>query len=210
MNTDMYGGKTAPGNTQNGRRRRGSLWKRPAWVTALILLIPALGNHFVDGWNWSLRGFVVAGIFLFGTSLTYELVTRKADTIAHRAAVGIALAAALLLIWMNAVWMSDSPEIVGNENPVNAMYFGVPIVGIVGAAIARLRPNGMARALFAVALAQALVTVIVLIVWLPQITSWSPPVVRMFGLNALFAMLFVGSALLFQKAARGEPAPGAV
>ena len=68
MNTKMYGGKTAAGNTQNGPRRRGSLWKRPAWITALILLIPVLGNHFVDGWNWDLGGFVVVGIFLFGTS----------------------------------------------------------------------------------------------------------------------------------------------
>ncbi|MBK7598198.1 MAG: hypothetical protein IPJ07_06580 [Acidobacteria bacterium] len=84
------------------------------------------------------------------------------------------------------------------------------IVGIAGAAIARLRPNGMARALFAMAIAQTLVIVIVLIIWLPQITSWAPPVVRMFGLNAFFALLFVGSELLFQKAARGEPAPGAV
>ena len=209
MNTNMYGGTTAAGNTQNGPRRRGSLWKRPAWITALILLIPVLGNHFVDGWNWDLGGFVVVGIFLFGTSLTYGLVTRKADTIAHRAAVGIALAAALLLVWMNAVWLSDAHEIVGNDNPANAMFFGVPIVGIAGAAIARLRPNGMARTLFAMALAQALVTVIVLIIWLPQITSWLPAEVRMFGLNASFAMLFVGSALLFQKAARGESAPGA-
>ena len=88
--------------------------------------------------------------------------------------------------------MSDASEIAGKDNPANAMYFGVPIVGIVGAAIARLRPNGMARALFAMAIAQALVTVIVLIIWLPQITSWAPPVVRMFGLNVFFALLFVG------------------
>jgi hypothetical protein len=206
MNTNlMYGGETAAGNTQNSPRQRGSLWKRPAWITALVLLIPGLGNRFVDGWNWNFGGFVVAGVFLFGTCLTYELVSRKADTIAYRVAVGVALAAALLLVWMNAVWMSDAVEIVGNENPANAMYFGVPIVGIVGAAIARLRPNGMARALFAMALAQALVTGIVLVLWLPQITSWAPAAVRMFGLNAAFALLFVGSALLFQRAARAEP-----
>ena len=150
----MRGGKTMPGNTANGDGRRRSLWKRPAWITALILLIPFLGNHFVDGWNWPLRAFILVGTLLFGTGLTYELLTRKAVTIAHRAAVGVALATALLLVWMNAVWMSDSIEIVGNENPVNALYFGVPIVGIVGAAIARLRPNGLARALFAMALAQ--------------------------------------------------------
>ncbi len=107
MNTKMHGGKTVAGNTQNGRLRRGSLWKGPAWITALILLIPLLGNHFVDGWNWALGGFVVAGMFLFGTSLTYELVTRKADTIAHRVAVGIALAAAFLLVWVNFVQAAD-------------------------------------------------------------------------------------------------------
>lgn len=117
MNTDIYGGKTAAGNTQNGHRWRKSLWKRPALITALILLIPLLGNHFVDGWNWGLGAFIVVGIFLFGTGFTYELVTRKADTIGHRAAVGIALATALILVWMNAVWMSDAIEIVGNENP---------------------------------------------------------------------------------------------
>jgi hypothetical protein len=35
------------------------------------------------------------------------------------------------------------------------MYIGVLAVGIIGAIIARLRPRGMARALFATALAQA-------------------------------------------------------
>ena len=83
------------------------------------------------------------------------------------------------------------------------MYFGVPIVGIIGAAIARFQPYGMARSLFATALGQAMVPVIALIIWNPQVTSWAP----VFGLNAFFVMLFIGSALLFRKAARGEPAP---
>ncbi|MEW6744462.1 MAG: hypothetical protein AB1486_17040 [Planctomycetota bacterium] len=38
-------------------------------------------------------------------------------------------------------------------------------VGIIGAIIARFRPQGMARALFATALAQALVAVIAMILW---------------------------------------------
>jgi hypothetical protein len=48
------------------------------------------------------------------------------------------------------------------------------MVGIGGAAIARFRPEGMARALFATALAQALVPVIALMFWNPQVTSWAP------------------------------------
>jgi hypothetical protein len=44
------------------------------------------------------------------------------------------------------------------------MYFWVPIVGLIGAAIARFQPDGMARALFAAALAHALVLAIALMI----------------------------------------------
>ena len=90
---------------------------------------------------------------------------------------------------------------------VAAMYFLVPIVGVIGAAVARLRPNGMARALFVTALAQVLVLAVALIMLLtrnPEVTTWSPPEWRGFGGNAFFGMLFAGSALLFRKAGRVE------
>ena len=47
------------------------------------------------------------------------------------------------------------------------MYFGVLAVGFIGAFIARFQPRGMARALFATAVAQALVPVIALS-WVPR------------------------------------------
>jgi len=194
----MHGRKTVPGRTDDGGGRRRSLWKSPALITALVLLIPLLGNHFVDGWNWDLRGFVLAGTLIFCTGLTFELVTRNVDTIAYRAAVGVALVATFLLIWMNFVQVAD------DVNPAAVMYFAVPIVGIIGAAMARFQPGRMARALFATALAQALVLAIALISRNPQLTSWTSGVSRGFGLNTLFLMLFVGSALLFRTAARGE------
>lgn len=58
----------------------------------------------------------------------------------------------------------------------------------------------MARACYATALAQMLVPVIALIIWPPAVTSWAPGVVKVFGLSAVFAALFVGSALLFRCA----------
>lgn len=206
MTTNMHANKTVAGRTDGGGGRRGSLWKSPALITALILVIPLLGNHFVDGWNWRPGGFVVLGILLFGIGFTYQLVTRNRDAIAYRAAVGIAFAAAFLLTWGNFVQMAD-------VTPAAAMYFGVPIVGIIGAAVARLRPNGMARALFVTALAQVLVLAAALMMLInrnPQVTTWTPPELRGFGGNAFFAMLFAGSALLFRKAGRGESAPSAV
>jgi len=205
MNTHTHGGTTVAGGmgTGGGRRRR-SLWKGPTLITALVLLIPLLGNQFVDGWNWEPRAFVLAGTLLFATGLTYQLVTRNVDTIAYRAAVGIALVAAFVLVWMNFVQAAD------DINPAAMMYLAVPLVGIIGAAMARFQPGGMARALFATALAQALVLAIVLMTRNPQVTAWTAAVLRGFGLNALFVLLFFGSAMLFRIAARGESAPGAV
>jgi hypothetical protein len=169
-----------------------------AIATALILLLPLLAMQFTDAVVWGPADFVVAGILLFGAGLTYELVTRKGGTIAYRAAVGVAVAAALLLVWMNlAVGLIGS-----EENPANLMYGGVLVVGIIGAVIARLQPHGMALALFAMALAQAIVPLIALTIWNPQINSG---VVGVLGVNALFVLLFAGSALLFRHAAR-EPA----
>jgi len=184
-------------------RRRRSLWKGPALITALVLLIPLLGNYFVEGWNGGVGGFVLLGTLVFGIGLTYQLITRNVDAIAYRAAVGVALAASLPLFWMNWVQAAD------DVNPGALMYFWVLIVGIIGVALARFHPIPMSRALFATALAQALVLAIAVIRNL-QATPWAAAVWRGFGGNAFVFILFVGSALLFRRAARGTSAPGTV
>jgi hypothetical protein len=164
-------------------------------ATAFLLLLPLLAMQFTDKVVWGPADFVVAAILLFGAGLTYELVASRAGTIAYRVAVAVAVAAALLLVWMNL-----AVGLIGNEeNPANLMYGGVLAVGIIGAAIARLQPRGMALALFATALTQALVPVVALIIWKPQVTAG---VVGVLGVNALFVTLFAGSALLFRHAAR--------
>ena len=163
-----------------------------ALATAFILLLPLLAE-----WAWDLADFVFAGALIFGTGLTYVLVARKAGNIAYRFAVGVALAAAFLL-----VWVVGAVGIIGTEDDnANLMYVGVLAVGIISAIIARFRPHGMARALFATALAQALVAVIVLIFGLGS--PWSGPG-EILALNGFFVSLFVGSALLFRYAARGQ------
>ena len=126
----------------------------------------------------------------------------KSPAIAYRAAVGLAFVAAFLLVRVTFVQFVD-------VNPAAVMYFGVLIVGIIVATMARFRPEGMARTLFATALAQALVLAIALIIRNPQVAAWTPAVLRGFGLNALFVILLVESALLFRKAAGGESTPHA-
>jgi hypothetical protein len=112
-----------------------------------------------------------------------------------RFACGVASAAALIL-----VWLSLGVGIIGRDgDPANRMYFGVLAVGIVGSLIARFRPRGMARALFATALAQTAVAVIALVAGLGR--PWSGPL-ELSLLNGFFVTLFVGSAWSFNRAAR--------
>jgi hypothetical protein len=177
-----------------------------AWaaVVALILLIPLVAMQFSDEWNWDLFDFVFAGTLLFGAALTYELVATKDGTTAYRAAVGVAVATALVLVWVNA-----AVGIIGDDEFYNLMYFGVLAIGMIGALIARLQPRGMARALFAMAVGQMLVPLIVLAIPSLRGALWEPPgPVGVFVLNAFFATLWIGSAWLFWKAARKRESGG--
>ncbi len=185
------------GNTENGGGRRWSRWRIAAWtVAALILLLPLVAMQFTDEVNWEVADFVIAAALLVGVGVPYELAVRKTGNAAYRAAVGVALAAVFLLIWVNG-----AVGIIGSEdNDANLMYGGVLAVGVIGALIARFRPRGMARALFATALAQAAVATVALI------AGWGSPSsgpLEIVALNGFFVALFVGSALLFREAARG-------
>jgi hypothetical protein len=114
---------------------------------------------------------------------------------AYRSAIGIAVAAAIIL-----VWLSLGVGIIGRDgDPANLMYFGVLTIGIIGAVAARLQPHGMARALYATAFAQAIVAAIALIAGLGR--PWSGPA-EILLLNGFFVASFAGSAWLFRRAAR--------
>jgi hypothetical protein len=169
-----------------------------ALVTAFILMLPLLAMQFTDEVVWNLVDFVVAGVLLFSAGLTYQLLARRTRNPAYRAGVGVAVIAALALVWMNL-----AVGLIGSEdNPANLMYVGVLAVGMIGAFVARFQPRGMARALFAAALAQALVAVIALIGGLGS--PWSGAL-EILALNAFFIALFAGSAWLFRRAAQARP-----
>jgi hypothetical protein len=178
---------------------------RVAIGTGLLLLVPLLGNMFVDGWNWQPFDFVIAGSLVFGTGLAYEWIASKGGTMAYRVAVGIACVTGFVLVFINA-----AVGIIG-DGPVNLLYLGVLAVGFIGALIARFGARGMALALFATAVAQMLVPVIALAIWKaggqdllmnPHSPHgpFHPGIAPVFGLNAVFATLWVVSGLLFRHA----------
>lgn len=174
-------------------------WRKLRWgVAALLLLLPWLATRFTDEVAWDAADFVVFGALLGGACGGYDLAARMRDDFAYRAAVVVALVAAFLL-----AWLSLGVGLIGQDgDPANRMYFGVLAAGLIGAVIARLRPLGMARALLAMALAQAVVTAIALGTGLGR--PWSGPA-ELLLLNGFFVALFVAAAWLFGRAARAHP-----
>jgi len=171
-----------------------------AFATGLLLLIPLTAMQFTSEVNWTISDFIFAGVLFFGTGLMYILVTRilakkTASNIIYRIAVGFALFTGLFLIWVNM-----AVGIVGSEdNPANLMYFGVIAVGVISALIARFKPKGLARTMFLMAIAQAVIATAILALGLYQ----SPPssVIDILGVNGFFVTLFVVAGLLFRYSA---------
>ena len=112
---------------------------------------------------------------------------------AYRFAVGLALTAAFVIVWMNA-----AAGLIGieDDDPANLLYVGVLAIGFIGALLARLQPRGLSRALFATALAQAVVGVIAF-----KLPNTAGPV-QIVILHGVLVALFAGAALLFRYAAR--------
>ena len=172
---------------------------RLALVTAFLLLIPLVAMQFTKEVNWSFFDFVFATMLVFGTGLAYQLVASRATTTAFRLGVGVALAAAFLLIWVNG-----AVGLIGSEdNPANLLYAGVLAVAGLGALLARFRPRGLARAMAAAAVAQVAVPLLALLIWRPWSATADEPwrTAQVVGVTVLFVGLWGGAALLFRWAA---------
>jgi len=66
----------------------------------LILLLPLVAMQFTDEVNWGFMDFMVAGILLSLAAFSFELASNKLANSKARLAAGIAILAALILIWI--------------------------------------------------------------------------------------------------------------
>lgn len=165
-----------------------------AWGGAAALtVLPVLALRGIDPAAWDPPGdFVFLALFAAGTGLAFELAARAPARHAYPAAVAAASAAALLHLWMNL-----AVGIIGSEdNPANAIFYAVPVVAVLGAALARFAAAGMARAMAAAAGAQLLTFAVAAGAGL----GFTGPV------TVFFTALWLASAWLFAKAAQGRPA----
>jgi hypothetical protein len=179
----------------DGGERRGNPWRIAAWgLAALLLLLPLVAMQFDTGVNWTLSDFVFAGVLIGGVGLAFELAVRMTRNIAYRGGVGLALAAAFMIVWANgAVGMIGS-----EDNPFNLLFLAVIAMALIGALAARFRAAGMALAMAAAAIAHGAVAIV---------GMFSDP--RGGILSLAFGGLWLLSAALFRKAARDQASAGA-
>ncbi len=166
-------------------------------VLGVLFLMPVPATLLSAQFNWSAGDFVVWGAMLLGVGLAYEFLAGRADHAAYRWGVGLALAAAFLLIWV-----SLAVGLIGSEdNPANLMYAGVLGVGLLGAIAVRFRPQGMAWVMLIVALAQMVAGGLALVAgWGTEGASWPRDVVV--G-TVFFTAFWLGAAVQFRRAAQG-------
>ena len=168
-----------------------------AWgMIAGLILLPLTAGLATGAvvWNGEDFPFVFLAVLLALAGGLYELSARFASHRAYSAGVGIAGAAAFILLWMNL-----AVGIIGNEDdPLNRLYGAVLAVGVAGVILARFKPGGMARAMAATALAQLLVAVVA---QAAGEFTWV--------LTGFFTALWLLSASLFRQAAQFQTAVGA-
>ena len=172
----------------------GSSARRAALAAGALLLIPAVAMLFNADVHWGPEDFLVAGALLFLAGFAWQLTAVRTGGIAYRVGMAVAILALLVLVWSNL-----AVGVIGAEgNPVNMLYFSVPVVGFLSAVIAEFRPRGMVLAMLAAALTQLLVTLTAFV------TNWGNPwsePVEVILVNGFFIVLFCAAAMLFRRSA---------
>ena len=184
-------GTTAIGNVRRNRLRP-LIWG----MAACLLLLPAVAMQFENsGVNWTASDFIVMGALLAIACGLYELGAWLSGNGIYRAAFGIGVCTGFLTVWVNlAVGM------LGDEGGVaNLMFVVVLLVAASGALVAKLQPLGMARAMFATAIAQLAAAGVGLVMGFDTLEV---------SLTACFALPWLLSGGLFQKAAQETAASG--
>lgn len=197
----IYKGKAMADNAVNTGDRLHNRWRAAAWGGAATLwLLPLVAMQFTREVAWSAFDFILLGVLIGVIGLALEMAVRRSISLAYRLGVGLAAAAAVLLIVVNG-----AVGFLGDENnPANLMFFGVIAIVIAGSLLGRFRSAAMARTMFTAAAAQIVVGAFGLS------AGWASPgndgLYEVVMGTTVFAALWLLSAGLLSKAARDEAA----
>jgi hypothetical protein len=180
----------------NDGRRTGSPWRLVGWGGAVaLLLLPFVAMQFTREVDWTLSDFIVFGVMIGTVGGGFELAVRASGSWAYRGGAAMALAGTFLVIWADG-----AVGIVGDEhNPWNGLFLLSLLFGLAWACVARFRAGGMAPAMLGTAGA-LMVAFAIATIYRPE-EPGVHPLVELAG-TSVFALIFVGSAALFRKAAR--------
>lgn len=180
----------------NGERKRRIPWRLVGWGgAALLLTIPFVAMQLdAPGVLWTASDFIFMGLLFAVVGGLFELAVRLSNDRSYRLAFGLALLGSFLVVWTNL-----AVGIVGSDdNPANLWFFGALLVGLVGAAVVRMRPKGLSWTMIAMAVSLGIAF---------GIAGSAPtdepmvPHAREFIGVSLFAGLFLLAAALFRRAA---------
>lgn len=67
---------------------------------AVILLVPAIALQFTDEVRWAPFDFLAATALLISSGLAFVYLSSRTNDIRHKAAIGVAVATVLFVIWL--------------------------------------------------------------------------------------------------------------
>lgn len=96
---------------QGDKRMKPQNIIRTVLAAELVLFIPLVAMAFsMDGWDWKPFDFVIAGVLLAGVGVGAHLVINGLKTNSRQVAIGVALAAIMVLTWIElAVGIFGTP-----------------------------------------------------------------------------------------------------
>jgi hypothetical protein len=185
--------------TGKGTSGGGNPWRMIGWGTAgFLLLLPLVAMQFTAEVNWTVSDFIFAGVMFALAGGILELAAWRSVSWLYRTAVGIAVAAGFLHLWI-----TGAVGIIGSEsNPGNLIYLAVVAIALLGSIVAFGRPAAMAWAMGFTAIVEVLAPVIAYAALADPAGDVLKP--EVFTCAVVFAGMWVLSALLFRKAARRD------
>jgi hypothetical protein len=149
--------------------------------------------------NWSAADYLIFALMVLALVGGLILMRRMSGDIAYRLGALTALLAGFVMVWANG-----AVGLIGAEgSDLNLLFFAFPGLGLLGAALSRLRPAGLARTCTLLLIAQLTVGAGL---FLTGLISQEDVPVRDVALTTLvFATAWGLAAALFQRAARRSP-----
>lgn len=157
---------------------------------AALLLLPAVAMKAApgSGVNWTASDFVFAAIMLGSVGLLLELTVRTSRNLWHRLGALVGVGTGFLLIWSNLAvgYIGDGSSLI------NAVFLAIPAIALASGVAVRFRSGAMAIIMLIAGAAHGLTGAI----GFPQDPRTGP-------ISMVFVALWIMSAALFRKAARG-------